>query len=151
MLTLGIALLVAAVVLFVAEAHVPAGGVLGAGGVAALVAGAWIALVAAGAGLAVAVAVAVGAGVVSKTVRAMRLPTSSGSESLVGRTGDVRAALEAGGAPGQVFVEGALWRAEAANEYEEREALRVGDRVVVERVRGLTLCVRKAEQWERET
>jgi len=62
MLTLGIALLVAAVVLFVAEAHVPAGGVLGAGGVAALVAGAWIALVAAGAGLAMAVAVAGGAG-----------------------------------------------------------------------------------------
>ncbi|MBA3840003.1 MAG: serine protease [Thermoleophilaceae bacterium] len=160
MLTLGIALLVAAVVLFVAEAHVPAGGMLGAGGVVALVAGAWIALVAAGAGLLVAVPVAVGTGVVSaavlalvasKTVRAMRLPTSSGSESLVGRTGDVRAALEAGGAPGQVFVEGALWRAEAANEYEEREALRVGDRVVVERVRGLTLCVRKAEQWERET
>jgi membrane-bound serine protease (ClpP class) len=160
MFTLGIALLVAALALFVAEAHVPAGGVLGAGGVVALVAGAWIALVAAGAGLLVAVAVAVGAGVVSaavlgvvasKTLGAMRLPTSSGSESLVGRTGDVRAALEAGGAPGQVFVEGALWRAEAANEYEEREALRVGDRVVVERVRGLTLCVRKAEQWERET
>jgi membrane-bound serine protease (ClpP class) len=157
MLTLGIALLVAAVVLFVAEAHVPAGGVLGAGGVAALVAGAWIALVAAGAGLAVAVAVAVGTGVVSaavlalvasKTVRAMRLPKTSGSESLVGRTGEVRAALEAGGAPGQVYVDGVLWRAEAADEYEERETLRTGDRVVVEHVRGLTLCVRKAEEWE---
>jgi membrane-bound serine protease (ClpP class) len=157
MLTLGIVLLVAAVALFVAEAHVPAGGVLGAGGVAALVAGAWIALVAAGAGLAMAVAVAVGAGVVSagvlglvasKTLGAMRLPTSSGSESLVGRTGEVRVALGAGSAPGQVFVDGALWRAEAADEYEDRRTLRAGDRVVVERVRGLTLCVRKAEEWE---
>lgn len=157
MFTLGIALLVAALALFVAEAHLPVGGVLGVGGVAALVAGAWIALVAAGAGLAVAVPVSVGSGVVaaavlglvaSKTVRAMRLPTSSGSESLVGRTGEVRAELEAGGAPGQVFVDGALWRAEPADEYEEREALRTGDRVVVERVRGLTLGVRKAEEWE---
>jgi len=41
-----------------------------------------------------------------------------------------------------------LWRAEAADEYEERETLRTGDRVVVEHVRGLTLCVRKAEEWE---
>jgi len=159
MFTLGIALLVAALALFVAEAHVPTGGVLGAGGVVALVAGAWIALVAAGAGLLVAVPVTVGTGLVSatvlvlvasKTVRAMRLPTSSGSESLVGRTGEVRAELEAGGAPGQVFVDGALWRAEPADEYEEREALRTGDRVVVERVRGLTLGVRKAEEWELE-
>lgn len=159
MLTLGIVLLVAAVALFVAEAHVPAGGVLGAGGVVALVAGAWIALIAAGSGLAVALPVAAGIGVVSaaalalvasKTLGAMRLPKSSGSESLVGRTGEVRAALEAGGAPGQVYVDGVLWRAEAADEYEERETLRTGDRVVVERVRGLTLCVRKAEEWELE-
>lgn len=160
MLMLGIALLVAAVALFVAEANLPTGGVLGAGGVVALVAGAWVALFAAGAGLAVAVAVAAGVGLVSaavlalvasKTLGAMRLPRSSGSESLVGRTGEVRAALEAGGAPGQVYVDGALWRAEAADEYEEREALRTGDRVVVERVRGLTLCVRKAEEWEPHT
>ncbi len=159
MLTLGIALLVAAVALFVVEAHVPAGGVIGAGGVVALVAGAWIALTAAGAGLALAVPAAVAVGLVSvaflalvasKTVGAMRLPASSGSESLVGRTGEVRAALRAGGPAGQVFVDGALWRAEPAEGYEDGRALRAGDRVVVERVRGLTLCVRKAEEWELE-
>ena len=157
MLTLGIALLVAAVALFAVEAFVPSGGLLGAGGVVALVAGTLIALMAAGASLLVAIPVTVVVGaasagvaavVASKTVSAMRLPAASGSESLVGRTGEVRAGLGEGDHHGQVFVGGALWQAEHAEGYEEEGAIATGDRVVVERVRGLTLYVRKAEPWE---
>src|SRR4051794_20664133 len=61
MTPLGIALLLTGAALLVAEAHLPAAGVLGAFGVAALGAGGWLALSGAGAaaGLAVAVAVAV--------------------------------------------------------------------------------------------
>jgi membrane protein implicated in regulation of membrane protease activity len=46
-----------------------------------------------------------------------------------------------------VFVDGSLWRAEPGPLQDAGE-LREGDRVVVERVNGLTLCVRKAEAWE---
>jgi membrane protein implicated in regulation of membrane protease activity len=67
----------------------------------------------------------------------------SGAESLVGRVGVMRALP----APlGQVFVDGALWRARPL--LGEEEALHVGDPVVVERVSGLTLTVRPAEEWE---
>jgi membrane protein implicated in regulation of membrane protease activity len=48
----------------------------------------------------------------------------------------------------RVFVDGALWRAEPDWQHEEDTALHEGDRVVVQRVHGLTLCVRKAEEWE---
>jgi membrane-bound serine protease (ClpP class) len=159
MLTLGIALLVVAVVLLVAEAHLPTTGALGGAGVVALVAGAWVSITAAGGGTAVALPVAIGVGLVaaafvalvaSKTLQAMRLRATSGSESLVGRTGEVRAALGAGQGAGQVFVDGALWRAEPASEYEAGTTLDAGDRVIVEGVRGLTLSVRKAEEWELE-
>jgi membrane-bound serine protease (ClpP class) len=48
---------------------------------------------------------------------------------------------------GQVFVDGALWRARHSWA-EDGEPLGKGDSVVVERVSGLTLGVRKAEGWE---
>jgi membrane protein implicated in regulation of membrane protease activity len=49
-----------------------------------------------------------------------------------------------------VFVEGALWRArhEQAGPVEQTIPLNEGDPVVVERVSGLTLCVRRADEWE---
>jgi membrane-bound serine protease (ClpP class) len=49
---------------------------------------------------------------------------------------------------GQVFVAGALWRARQSVTEADEDALRAGDQVVVERVSGLTLCVRRAEEWE---
>jgi membrane protein implicated in regulation of membrane protease activity len=52
------------------------------------------------------------------------------------------------GADGQVFVDGALWRARRSWP-DETEQLDVGDTIVVERVSGLTLAVRRAEEWER--
>jgi membrane protein implicated in regulation of membrane protease activity len=51
------------------------------------------------------------------------------------------------GGGGQVFVDGALWRGRRSWADEEGE-LHEGDSVVVERVSGLTLAVRKAEDWE---
>ena len=59
---------------------------------------------------------------------------------LIGRVGEVRSS-------GQVFLDGALWRARAWSPDDE-EGLQRGDPIVVERVDGLTLTVRRAEEWE---
>ena len=61
----------------------------------------------------------------------------TGSEELIGEQAVVRSPLDP---VGHVFVRGALWRAVA----DDSAALQVGDRVVVEKVEGLTLTVRKA-------
>jgi membrane protein implicated in regulation of membrane protease activity len=51
------------------------------------------------------------------------------------------------GEGGQVFVDGALWRARHSWP-DDPEEISAGDAVVVERVSGLTLGVRRAEKWE---
>jgi membrane-bound ClpP family serine protease len=149
----GIVLLLLGAALAVAEAHVPSHGALG--GTGALVAGIGLALVAAGAGAAPALALAVGLAaaavaaayawlVLAKGLAAAHGRVRSGPERLVGRVGEVRAAP----APvGQVFLDGALWRARLSA-LEDRGSLRRGDQIVVERVDGLTLTVRRAEEWE---
>jgi membrane-bound ClpP family serine protease len=151
--TLGIVLMLIGAALAAAEAHVPSHGALGSAAAVAVAAG--IALVVAGAGLGTAVALIVGlatgavaAGyawiVVRKGLAATRHRVRSGTEGLIGRVGEVRAAP----APlGQVFLDGALWRARvwAAD---EDAVLQRGDPIVVERVDGLTLTVRRAEEWE---
>jgi membrane-bound ClpP family serine protease len=146
--TIGIVLLLLGAALAAAEAHVPSHGALGGAAAAAFAGG--IALVVAGAGLGTAVALAVGlaAGVVAafyvwivvrKAFAVSRRRVRSGREALVGRVGEARAA-------GQVFLDGALWRARVWSE--EDAALQRGDPIVVERVDGLTLTVRRAEEWE---
>jgi membrane-bound serine protease (ClpP class) len=151
--TLGVVLVLMAAALAAAEAHVPSHGVLG--GAAALVAAAGIALVVAGAGLGTAAAIAAGlvAGIVAavfalivvrKALAVSRRRVRSGREGLIGRVGEVRAAP----APlGQVFLDGALWRARLWPDDEDAVPQR-GDPIVVERVDGLTLTVRRAEEWE---
>jgi membrane-bound serine protease (ClpP class) len=156
LLTLGIVLLVLGAVLLVAEAHLPSFGALGVAGIAALVIGAALAVDAAGGGVALVVALALAIGVGSGAllfyaVRASlplaRARARTGAEALVGHVGVVRQAP----APlGQILVDGALWRARPCWE-EDDKALRVGDHVVVERVSGLTLSVRRAEEWELES
>jgi membrane-bound serine protease (ClpP class) len=150
---LGVALLLAGAALLVAEAHMPAGVFATAGGVA-LVAGGIIVIAALGGGAAVAVPVGVGLGagagawaflVTRKARGARRLRIQAGSEALSGRIGVVRRWSEP---DGQVFVDGALWRARHGWADAEGDPLREGDRVVVERVNGLTLSVRRAEEWE---
>ena len=51
------------------------------------------------------------------------------------------------GPAGQVFLDGALWRARQWS-FDEEAVLERGDPIVVERVDGLTLTVRRAEDWE---
>jgi membrane-bound serine protease (ClpP class) len=87
---------------------------------------------------------AVGVGVVALSVskgaavRRHRVRTD-----LVGRLGVVR---RWDSPDGTVLVDGALWNARPS--LPDGEPIDAGDRVVVERVSGLTLCVRKAEDWE---
>jgi len=153
MTALGFALLLTGATLVVAEAHAP-GAVLGVAGGLALVAGAIVLISALGgaAALAVPVGVALGAAAGAWALVATRSASGSrrvriqaGAEALCGRVGVVRRWSEPAG---HVFVDGALWR--ARHEWPEagEEALHAGDRVVVERVSGLTLCVRRAEEWE---
>lgn len=72
---------------------------------------------------------------IRKVAETRRQRPWTGYEELIGEVADVRSTL----APvGQVFVEGALWRARAA---EPGEEFRAGDKVQVEAVDGLTLEV----------
>jgi membrane-bound serine protease (ClpP class) len=79
-----------------------------------------------------------------RILRHLRARPRTGREALVGHVGVVRSH---GGSEAQVFLEGALWRAEPSPVHQDGE-LHDGERVVVERVNGLTLCVRRAEEWE---
>jgi membrane-bound serine protease (ClpP class) len=148
----GVALLALGVALIIAEAHVTAG-FLGAAGVIAVAASGLIlydtnteafevsAPVVIVAGLAIGGFLAFAA---RKVVEARRAPARTGWEEMVGAIGDVRQALDP---TGQVFVEGALWRAEAGDGV---GPLAPGVRVRVESVDGLTLRVRPADVPEQE-
>jgi membrane-bound ClpP family serine protease len=153
MVEIGVALVLVGVALLVAEAHLP-GAVLGIAGGVALATGAALAIGAAGAGAAVVVAaVLAGLGVTvvwlalatRKSLAVRRLRAASGREALTGMTGVVRSW---NGEGGQIFVDGALWRARRSWPDDPEQEIGPGDAVVVERVNGLTLCVRKAETWE---
>jgi membrane-bound ClpP family serine protease len=152
MVEVGVALVLVGVALLVAEAHVP-GGVLGGAGGIALAVGAAVAIAGAGAGAAIVVAAVVASLAVAgvwllvaarKSLAARRLRAASGREALSGQRGVVRSWTGEGG---QVFVDGALWRARRSWA-DDKEELGAGDAVVVERVNGLTLGVRRAEEWE---
>ena len=153
MTALGLALIGVALVLLLAEAHLSTGGLIGAGASAAAIGGAALLLLAAGAGAAVVLIVALCAAGAAmsllllarrRILRPLRARPRTGREALVGHVGVVRSS---GGPEAQVFIDGSLWRAEPSPIHQETE-LHDGDRVVVESVNGLTLCVRKAEEWE---
>ncbi len=152
MLDLGIVLLAVGTALLIAEAHVVSYGLLGVSGLAAMVLGGALAVNAVGGGpaLILVIALALGLagsavllGVIRRVAAVSRRRASTGAEGLIGRVGVMRSPS----APlGHVFVGGELWRARPF--LGEEEELRAGDRVVVERVNGLTLAVRRAEEWE---
>jgi membrane-bound ClpP family serine protease len=155
MTVLGLLLLLMGAALVVAEAHVP-GGVLGVSGGVALVVGGILLFAASGTGAALAVPVVVGLGAAAggftlvaatKAAGVRRERIQAGAETLRGRIGVIRRWSEPAG---QVFVEGALWRARRdwSADDGDNDNLHEGDQVVVERVSGLTLCVRPAEEWE---
>jgi membrane-bound serine protease (ClpP class) len=149
----GLLLLVLAIALFIAEAHVNSHGVLGASGVLALVLSGLL-LYDTNQGFGVSVPIVIGAGVVlggcfafvvQRAVQARHEPVRTGHEEMVGALAEVRVPL----APeGQVYTQGALWRARAINGAGE---LRTGDRVRVDSVDGLTLLVRPETKAESES
>ena len=153
---LGIALLVAGAMVAVAEAHYPAHGIAGGLGVVAMAIGAVLAISGLGAGLLLGllgglVLASAGVGVLmfslrqGAAVRQRRIRT--GAEALVGQVGIVRNWSDAAGS---VTLDGALWRARrsAGQDEDADPELHTGDSVVVERLTGLTLSVRRAEDWE---
>jgi membrane-bound serine protease (ClpP class) len=149
----GIVLLVLGVALIIAEAHLPTHGILGAAGVAALVVSGLVLFNTDSDSFEVSVPVVIVVGLllggfiafaVERAVAARGRPVMTGSEELVGATGEVRQPLDP---VGQVFVEGALWRAQAAD---EGSSVDRGYRVRVESVDGLTLFVRPLTPDEEE-
>jgi membrane-bound ClpP family serine protease len=151
MSALGLLLVLVGAALVAAEAHVPSHGVLGSMAVVSLALGVALAVAGAGATTAVAIAAALavaaagGAWVyvlVKKVLATRRIRVR---DNLIGRVGVVRAVP----APvGQVFVDGALWRAKTWGLDEDEKPLSPGEPCVVERIDGLTLTVRPAEEWE---
>jgi membrane-bound serine protease (ClpP class) len=142
----GILLLVLGVALIIAEAHVvPTHGILGAAGVAALVVAGLVLYNTDSDSFEVSVPAVVVTGLllggflafaVQRTFVAHQRPVMTGWEEMIGATGEVREPLDP---IGQVFVEGALWRARPAD---EGSSIGRGYRVRVESVEGLTLIVR---------
>jgi membrane-bound serine protease (ClpP class) len=152
----GILLLVLGVAMIIAEAHLPTHGILGASGVAALVASGLLlydtdsSAFGISAPVVIVVALALGALLavaVERSVRARRLPKHTGWEELLGAVGEVRQPLDP---VGQVFIEGALWRARVSGPGGGAgRAVGRGSRVQVESVDGLTLLVRPLEGGDR--
>jgi membrane-bound ClpP family serine protease len=163
MTALGVSLLVVGAMMILAEAHVPTLGVLGGPGVAVLAVGAVLAVLGLGGGIALGAISALllaggGAGVVAVTVHkgmaVRRRRVRAGPEGLLGHIGVVRSWE---GRTGCVAVDGALWRARRSTLFDDpgeegepdpKSELRAGDEIVVEGLDGLTVAVRKAEEWE---
>ena len=152
MVLLAVLLVVVSIGLVLVEAHLTTGGFIGAIAIVALVAGITLALVSSGAATAVVIAAAVVIAGVALTglwlamrglVSTARRRPRTGVQAMVGHLGQFRA----GDAVPHVFVDGGLWRAEPSV-LDGDPTLHDGDRVIVESVRGMTLSVRRAEEWE---
>jgi membrane-bound serine protease (ClpP class) len=153
----GILLLVLGVALIIAEAHLPTHGILGGVGVLALALSGLLLFntnsdaYEVSVPVVILVAVLLGgfmAFAVQKVVQARRRPVITGWEEMVGAEGEVRDRIDP---VGQVFVEGALWRASLADGTgADGEPLERGVRVRVESVEGLTLRVRPVSQTAKE-
>lgn len=149
----GLALVVAALALFVLEVFVTSHGILAAGGITSLVLGALLLTTGnpdfAGPGLEVnrwlISGLAAGLGVfftfvAINVVRARRLPVTIGPESIVGRRAVVRSPLNP---RGFVLLNGEYWQAES-----EEGEIQPGEVVVVTQRQGLHLKVRRASTPE---
>ena len=141
----GVLLFVVAIVLFVLELKIGGHAVFAVGGIASLIASGLLLFNTGNGAFSVDVPVVIVAAAilggltmfaVSKAVAARHGPVSTGWEEMVGREGVVRVPLEP---VGQIFVQGALWRAKLADP--DAAPPSVGDRVRVDSVDGLTLSV----------
>jgi membrane-bound serine protease (ClpP class) len=136
--------------LLLAELLLPTGGALAALGAAGLVAGGIVALGSDSSGADIAGPALITLGILSavtfyfvarKVIAAHRdQPVRTGTEELIGASAEARSAIDPGG---QVWLEGTLWSARLAD---GSSPARLGDRVSVEAVDGLTLVVRSRPQ-----
>jgi membrane-bound ClpP family serine protease len=157
MTALGVALMVIGAIVVIVEAHVPSLGMLGGPGVIALGVGTVLAISGLGGGVALGLvaalllvtsSIAVLALSVRKGLAVRGRRVRVGPEGLLGHIGVVQSWSDT---TGKVTVDGALWRARRSwpdeDDDGERE-LHAGDQIVVERLSGLTLGIRRAEDWE---
>jgi membrane-bound ClpP family serine protease len=152
---LGLILLVVGALVAVVEAHYPTHGIAGGLGVAVMAIGAVLAISGLGAGVilgllgGLTLAGAGGAGValtVKHAARVRHRRVRGGAEGLIGQIGVVRNWAEP---TGSVSLHGGVWNARRSPSIDD-ELLQLarGDRVVIERLTGLTVSVRRAEEWE---
>lgn len=145
----GLLLIAAAFVLFILEAKFPTHGILGVGGVVAMVLGALMLIRTPLTGMGVSVGVAFGVAIpfaviiivlMRLVLRSFRWKPATGKEELVGTEAEVVQPIGAAGAAGMVRVHGELWRAVVAN-----GPVPQGARVRVKKIEGLTLEVESLE------
>ena len=143
------ALILLGIGLLVADIWVPSHGVFTVGGLASFVVGSIMLSGSAPPGLRIAwqmiVAMTALTGgffilVVSLGIRAQLRRITTGQQGLVGRTAEVRTPLVP---KGQVFVAGELWMARLEPAPGQAASAQPGETVVIERMEGLTLIVRK--------
>ena len=143
----GLFLIALSLAFFILEAKAPSHGVLAFGGVVSMFLGALFLirspLTAGGVSIGVALAGTVPFGILAVVLmrlvlRSRKWKTATGREELIGSSGVVTSALQAG-AEGMVRVHGELWRAESAVPVTE------GATIKVLRVEGLKLYVEPAE------
>ncbi len=148
----GLLLILLAFGLFAAEAFIVSHGALAAGGVVALIAGGLLLFDTDSEVFDISVPVVIFTAallggffvwVISKAVQSRHRQVHTGSEELIGLHGTTRSPLDP---VGHVFVQGALWRAQTADE----SVLQPGQPVVVDAIDGLTLTVSPAEVPEPE-
>lgn len=147
----GIIFLITAFVLFILDIKAPTHGALTTAGVASFIIGALVLFNSPGVPqfqrVSVPLVVATGFTIgmlfmvmLVYALRALKVPVSAGIESLIGKTGIARTAVQ--GAGGQVQLGSELWSAESED---IAEAIGKGDKVEVVEVKGLRLKVRKAK------
>ena len=141
--------------LLLAELLLPTGGVLAAIGCAGLIAGGIVALGSDSSAADIAGPGLITLGILSavtfyvvarKVLEAHRdQPVRTGVEELIGAAGEARSEIDP---VGKVWLEGTLWAARLAN---GSGPARLGDRVTVEAVDGLTLVVRSQPRTAQTT
>jgi len=145
----GLLLIIVAFVFFVLEAKFPTHGVLGVGGVIAMVLGALMLIRSPFTGMGVSLSTALGVALpfaviivvlMRLVLRSRTWKQTTGKEELVGEEADVTETVGADNAAGMVFVHGELWRAIAP----AGTSIPKGARVRVRKVKGLTLEVEPA-------
>ena len=155
MVWIGLFLMVLGAVLLIVEAHVVSFGVLGTTGVLAIAGGAGTLVRSAGAPLGVVIPLVVvlalvGAGFLvlaaRKVLASRRLELQSGPQRLSGLAGVVRTWTDGNG---QVAADGSLWSARTIFGWDGSPPA-PGEAVVIDRLDGLTLLVRRPNAWERD-